>query len=809
MDPDAQAALRARVEAERQRRADEAAAEEERLRLEAEEALRRKHARFAALEDKDRFREQAESQTSLAMARLRAKRAGELLEEADDAHMSMMPKQATQLEAQSVETRQAAVETYWNVVLIAQESGDEALEAKALHELAMLRIRMAGWAVRVDGGRADVDEPSGTAQTSWDRLGGRGKFEPGVDGVKLEMAVQMTAARVALEGACKCYQAVDSAAGEAASSLTLGGVRMRLGDIYGAIEALERALALYQTNAGPGGGEDPKGTDRTLNTMRMIMDREGDMERYGAGTWIEHEGEDEEEGGGDDEDEDEDDDGLSGEDEDGQDKGSSNKRIEGTPAAGGAAGDVADGAVGDSLAPYAQAAEAELARRESAAGRSSISVGSTKDAAAQAEEKEAKRRKTKEANTLYVLANMRLTTSESRGYEGEAARAREAFENARTLYIEVGNKRAEANCLQLIGSANLRLAQSVDRRAHERADGKLDATGRRPPLRTAGILDEDCDEAEPAEGETLELCEQAIDALTEACALYEAVEATLGLANTLCTLCTCRVFAGGTEQLEKGKEDVERAASLYMQLGDLGNASNARTTQRYVEARLIAKRTTSRLQDEFDQARKDKVRKRKQQRKKYLAEKAAREARARGEAPPGEGEKGKGKKGKGKKGKGKKGKIGADSKAGDEGKGDGVDKGNNMTQDSDALNDSDNERDRDSDTNTSSRPEAKAADADDGAQAEAKADALGEATAEAKPRSAQPAREGDTEESQQRGEEFDGDEQEEKEPEVKAQDEKEEEQQQDEAREATRGPAAEEKQKDGAAEVEEKKPDAD
>ena len=48
------------------------------------------------------------------------------------------------------------------------------------------------------------------------------------------------------------------------------------------------------------------------------------------------------------------------------------------------------------------------------------------------------------------------------GYEQEAERARRSFEDARALYAEVGNKRGEANCLQLIGSCLLRLSQARD-----------------------------------------------------------------------------------------------------------------------------------------------------------------------------------------------------------------------------------------------------------------------------------------------------------------------------------------------------------
>ena len=328
MDPDAQA-LRARVEAERQRRADEAAAEE-RLRLEAEEALRRKHALRRTRGQRPLSRAGGEPNQPCYGAIAR-KRAGELLEEADDAHMSLMPNKAIQLEARSVETRQTAVETYWNVVLIAQESGDEALEAKALHELAMLRIRMAGWAVRVDGGRADVDEPSGTAQTSWDRLGGvevrawgRRREDGGADDGRAR-------------GAGGRLQMLPGSGQRGGGGSIVAHPWRRahaLGDIYGARLRRWSAPWLFtrQMQGQGAGGSKWHGSHAQRAYDHVARGRYGAVRcRYGI-----ERGEDEEEQG-DSGDDDEDDDGLSGDDEVGQGKVGVNKRIEGTPAADGAA----------------------------------------------------------------------------------------------------------------------------------------------------------------------------------------------------------------------------------------------------------------------------------------------------------------------------------------------------------------------------------------------------------------------------------------------------------------------------------------
>ena len=207
MDPAEAAALKERVLAERQRRADEAAAEEERLRLEAEEKLRLKHLRFNQLDEKTTLKEQAEADTMLALARARASKAEVLLADADAAHMSLMPGEGEALEAESKRVRVLAIETFVAVILIAQESGDQRLEAEAYQHMALLRLEMAHWAERATETWASADGGTGKPQGGQERKEMRRLEVALLERIKGEMALQLVAARAAFAAARGCYAA--------------------------------------------------------------------------------------------------------------------------------------------------------------------------------------------------------------------------------------------------------------------------------------------------------------------------------------------------------------------------------------------------------------------------------------------------------------------------------------------------------------------------------------------------------------------------------------------------------------------------
>jgi tetratricopeptide (TPR) repeat protein len=621
MDPADAAAIKERVLAERQRRADEAAAEEERLRLEAAEKLRLKHLRFHDLPEGHKQKEQAEADTMLALARARAAKAEELLAQADAAHLSLMPKEGASLEAESKAVRVQAVETFVAVVLIAQESGDQTLEAAAYQHMALLRVSMAHWAERVAQAWAET-RPDGKPLTGADRKEVRRRAAAQLGEVKLEMAVQLVAARAALEAARACYAAAGVVPGEAAAALSLGGVCMRLGDEAAALEALQSALELYQGDrAAPEGGPDEHAVDVTLNTLRMIMVRQGTMALYGRGTWIEREEEEEAEE-------------EAAEGKEG-DEGAKVPALRG-------GGEVVPSAVGAAVGSAADvaAAKAELARRPSnGAVPSSASLashggggggGGSGGGGLTEEERLERRAKAKEANTLYVLANMRWADAQSFGYEQEAERARCSFEAARALYAEVGNVRAEANCMQLVGSCLLRLSQA--RECEGQGSGGYVDYHHLGDAHCEGTLEETT-----ASGECRELLWRAIEALLEAVALFEACGARLGLAHTLSALGAVRIALGGFEQRAMAEQEVARAVGEYAALEDWGNEGNAQATLRWLRAWGIAHGTSERAQDEFEQMRADKKHARQSKRKEYLAQKKARERKANGGKGKGKG----------------------------------------------------------------------------------------------------------------------------------------------------------------------------
>ena len=398
MDPAEAAALKERVLAERQRRADEAAAEEERLRLEAEEKLRLKHLRFNQLDEKTTLKEQAEADTMLALARARASKAEVLLADADAAHMSLMPGEGEALEAESKRVRVLAIETFVAVILIAQESGDQRLEAEAYQHMALLRLEMAHWAERATETWASADGGTGKPQGGQERKEMRRLEVALLERIKGEMALQLVAARAAFAAARGCYAAAQIVPGEAAAALSLGGICMRLGDETAALEALESALELFQGphGNGVGGGPDEHAVDTTLNTLRLIMVRQGTFALYGKGTWIEQEGEEEQE-----------EDGEGGQSEEGKRKV---PQVRGD-------GEVAETARGAAVgsSEEVEAAEAELARQPSnGAVASSVQKQEAAERAGTSgegsmalspEEIAERRSKAKEANTLYVWAH--------------------------------------------------------------------------------------------------------------------------------------------------------------------------------------------------------------------------------------------------------------------------------------------------------------------------------------------------------------------------------------------------------------------
>jgi tetratricopeptide (TPR) repeat protein len=275
-----------------------------------------------------------------------------------------------------------------------QEMNELSSEGKIHMAIAMTHLKRAQW----------VEE--------WPR--------PGVTVPELEQSLLtfFQEARAALDKAWPAFAEGKDRQGEANASQSLGAVCMRLGEIAAAKEALEAALYIYQDIS------DPASEQVCLTALRMIMEREGELEGmplFGEGGYTSFtEGRAAEQ---------------AAEEKEQKEKEDAKAAEEAAAAAEKAEKAAADGV---ELAPPPAAAEekAEEGRSPPAAPqRLSIKQLSQQQRSDQ-----------KKANTLFVLGNMRLR-------DGDPAGALKALGLSLLLYEGLDNLEARANCLQFLGVA--------------------------------------------------------------------------------------------------------------------------------------------------------------------------------------------------------------------------------------------------------------------------------------------------------------------------------------------------------------------